>query len=449
MKNVLIIGAGISGVGAAHVLLRHKCNVVISDLKSFFQTTDEYRNLIKKGVKFFFGKQTAEQLNQIDTVVVSPSISAENILVKEALLRNIPVISEIELAFNVTKASILAVTGTNGKTTTTKLLGYMLKKSGIPYDVAGNLGISLSEKADFIDDKGIIAAEISSFQLEFINKFQPKIATILNITPDHLERHHTMEAYVEAKSRIFENMNFDNFLLLNADDNYTEILAKKAEKNTNVCFFSVNKSVEEGAYLDFNKLVLISKGNKIDICNVSELQLKGKQNYANALAASFLAYNGGVSLNVIRNALREFKGLPHRIEYVKTIKGIEYYNDSKATNTDASMKAMEAFDKPVILIAGGHDKGTPLDEYMKVVKKHTKCLILIGEAKERFKNAAEKENVSNIVLAKNMKDAVHIASKLGKVGDIVILSPACSSFDMYKNMAERGNDFKEIVKKLQ
>lgn len=448
MKNVLIIGAGISGVGAARVLLRHNYNVAISDLNNSFKHTEEYKKFLEKGVKFFFGKQTLDQLNEIDTVIVSPSISSENILVKEALVKNIPVISEIELAFIVTKAKFLAVTGTNGKTTTTKLLGLMLEKSGFPFDIAGNLGISLSEKADLIDDEGLIAAEISSFQLEFIDKFRPSIATILNITPDHLERHHTMDAYIQAKARIFENMNFQNCILLNADDLETFKLANAAKKHTNVCFFSVNNAVEQGAFLNNKKLVIIFNGKKINICDVEELQIKGKQNYANALAASFLAYYAGVSLDAIRKALKEFKGLPHRIEYVRTLNNVEYYNDSKATNTDASIKGMEAFDKKVILIAGGHDKGTPLDEYMKKVKEHTKCLILMGQAKERFENAAKKEGVLNIEIAKDMEDAVYKAKKIAKDGDIVILSPACSSFDMYKNMAERGNDFKRITNKL-
>lgn len=449
MKNVLIIGAGISGVGAAHVLLRHNCNVVISDLNNSFQNTEEYQVFKKKGVKFYFGIQTSEQLKGIDTVVVSPSISLENILVREALARNIAVISEIELAFCITKASILAVTGTNGKTTTTKLLGLMLKNSGKKFAVAGNLGVSLSDKADLIDEKSIIAAEVSSFQLEFIKNFKPKAAAILNITPDHLERHHTMEAYVQAKARIFENMNFENCILLNADDKYTNELTEMANKHTNVCLFSIQKNIDNGAFLDGEELVISYKGNKINICNINELQIKGKQNYANALAASFLAFFSGISLEAIREALKEFKGLPHRIEFVRKFKNINYYNDSKATNTDASIKGMEAFDKPVILIAGGHDKGIPLSEYMKKVKEHTKELILIGEATERFEKVAINEGVSNITRAKDMEDAVYKATKFAEAGDIIILSPACSSFDMYKNMAERGNDFKRIVNSMQ
>lgn len=448
MKSVLILGAGISGLGAAHVLLRHGVKVLISDLKDSIQDKKEKDALTELGAEFRFGPQSAVLLDGIDTVVVSPVIPRENPIVAEAFRRHIEVISEVELAYRVTKAPILAITGTNGKTTTTTLLGSMVSRSGKPFALAGNLGISLSREAELVPENGLIAAEVSSFQLEFIKTFKPRAAVILNITPDHLERHHTMEAYVAAKARIFENMDESDCLLLNADDSYTPELKKQAETHTHVCLLSTSHEVEEGAFLAGHTLVLRRKGKEVRLCSIEDLKLKGMQNYEDALAASFLAYEGGVPVDVIVSALKDFTSLPNRIEYVRTLRDVEYYNDSKATNTDAAVKGMSAFSKPVILIAGGYDKGTPLQDFMQEVKKHTKHLILLGAAADRFEKAAEEAGVSSIYRVSSMKEAVETGQKLAEPGDIVILSPACSSFDMYHNMEERGMDFKRIVKSL-
>lgn len=446
LKNVLILGAGISGLGAAHVLLRHDCSVVISDLRDTIKERKEKESLSSQGAVFRFGPQDISLLAGIDTVVVSPSIPRENKVVSEALLRGISVISEVELAYRMTKAPILAVTGTNGKTTTTTLLGSMIHASKRPFALAGNLGISLSREAELVPQNGLIAAEVSSFQLEFIDTFKPRAAVILNITPDHIERHHTMEAYVAAKARIFENMDMGDCLLLNAEDPYTPALIKKA--HTTVCLLSTAKEVEEGAFLREDTLVIRRHGKEITIVKTDEMQLKGKQNYEDVLAAAFLAYEGGVPIECIRQAIREFKGLPHRIEWVRTLNGVSYYNDSKATNVDAAIKGMTAFEKPVILIAGGHDKGTPLDDFMDVVKSHVKHLILIGAATERFAFAAKQAGVTSVYVATSMEEAIKKGKSLAQQGDIVILSPACSSFDMYSCYEERGMDFKKIVNRL-
>ena len=407
MKNVLVLGAGISGLGAAHVLLRHECNVIVSDLKDNIKDKKEKEILQSFGVVFEFGMQSVELLDGIDTVVVSPVISAENIVVMEAFKRRIPVISEIELAYRVTKAPILAVTGTNGKTTTTTLLGSMIGHSSIPFAVAGNLGISLSREAELVAEDGVIAAEVSSFQLEFIKDFCPKAAVILNITPDH-----------------------------------------KA-KNTTVCLFSISRDVEEGACLNGADLVIKRRGKVLKVAGIDELQLTGNQNYQNVLAAAFLAYEGGIPLEAIHDGIIEFKGLPHRIEFVRELDGVSYYNDSKATNTDAAIKGMETFDRPIILIAGGYDKHTKLDKFMKTVKARVKCLILLGNAAARFKDEAEKAGIKTIVLADDMRGAVEKGKSIACSGDVVLLSPACSSFDMYANYEARGFDFKKIVNRLK
>ena len=446
MKNVLVVGAGISGLGAAHVLLRHGYQVLVSDLHDNIKDLKEKQTLLALGAIFKFGAQAEILLKNIDTVVVSPVVPLENPIVAAALKKGIPVISEVELAYRMTKAPILAVTGTNGKTTTTTLLGDMINDSGIPFALAGNMGISLSREAELVPENGLIAAEISSFQLEFIDTFRPKAAVILNITPDHMERHHTMENYVETKARIFENMGKDQCILLNAEDSYTPYLTKKV--HAEVCLFSTKKTVKEGACLLDDTLVLKRHGQEIVLAKIQDIQLKGNQNYENILAASFLAYEGGVPVESIRHAILSFKGLPHRIEFVGTFNGISYYNDSKATNVDAAIKGMEAFNKPVILIAGGHDKGTPLNSFMEAAKKHVKHLILIGEAASRFKVEAEKFHITSVVLASGMEEAVKKGKELAGEGDTVLLSPACSSFDMYSSFEERGLHFKRIVNKL-
>lgn len=448
MKNVLILGAGISGLGAAHVLLRQKCHVIISDLHDDNHREGDKKALASKGVVFHFGPQSAELLKDIDTVIVSPVIPAENPVVVAARAKGIPVLSEVELAYLLAKAPILAVTGTNGKTTTTMLLGSMISHSSIPCTLAGNLGISLSLKTEEAPADGLIAAEVSSFQLEFTRKFHPHAAVILNITPDHLERHHTMEAYVACKAKIFANMDFHDYLLLNAEDPYTPALEKEAARHTNVYLLSTSHDVEQGAYCENGRLLLKLGGKKIILCRKDELKVRGRQNYQDFLAAAFLAYVNHVPLNAIHAAMVEFKSLPHRIEYVRTLNGVAYYNDSKATNTDAAVKGMEAFDHPVILIAGGHDKETPLDGFMQIAKKHVSHMILLGEAKNRFKKAAQKAGITSVETADSMEDAVEKGRALAHPGDVVLLSPACSSFDMYSSYQERGNDFKNIVSAL-
>lgn len=447
LKNVLILGAGISGLGAAHVLIRHGCSVIVSDLKDKIKDLKEKETLQSLGVVFEFGEQSSVLLDGIDTVVVSPVIPAENPVVAEALGRGIPVISEVELAYRMTKAPILAITGTNGKTTTTTLLGSMISQSQKPFALAGNLGISLSREAELVPENGLIAAEVSSFQLEFISTFRPKAAVILNITPDHIERHHTMERYVATKARIFENMAEGDCLLLNSEDPYTPGLAKLAK--TEVCYLSTLQEVNEGACLIDKELVIKRKGNRIKLGHINELQLKGRQNYEDVLAAAFLAYEGGVPIDSIRKAMIDFKGLPHRIEFVRKLNGVSYYNDSKATNTDAAIKGLEAFEQPILLIAGGYDKGTDLTDFMITSKKHVKHLILIGEASSRFKAAAENAGIASIILAKDMEAAVKKGHELAVEGDIVLLSPACSSFDMYGSYEERGMDFKKKVNGLK
>lgn len=449
MKKALIIGAGISGLGAAHVLLRHGWHVTVSDLKDTIKNRIDKAGLEQLGAEFCFGPQEISLLNAVTLVVVSPVIPRENPVVSAALEQGISVISEVELAYRVTKAPIAAITGTNGKTTTTTLFASMIERSGRPFALAGNLGISLSREAELVPEDGLIAAEVSSFQLEFIERFHPKVAAILNITPDHLERHHTMEAYAAAKARIFENMDMNDDLLLNAEDSYTLGFTEKAKTHTRISYFSTIREVESGAFLRDGSLIVRMDGHETVLCPITDLKLKGDQNYQNALAASFMAIKCGIPKEAILKALMQFRPLANRIEFVRTLHGVSYYNDSKATNTDAAIKGMQSFEKPVILIAGGYDKGIPLKHFMEMAKKHTRHLILLGAAAERFKKEALAVGITSIQMVQSMHEAVLAGQKAANDGDVVLLSPACSSFDMYNNMEERGMDFKKEVNNLQ
>lgn len=446
MKNVLVLGTGISGFGAAHVLLHHGCRVVISDIHAI-KNKEEEQSLLEQGADFRIGPQTPDLLKGMDTVVLSPVIPRENPVAAEALARGIPVISEIDLAQVYGKAEILAVTGTNGKTTTTSLLRDMLADSGIKCAAAGNIGASLSLAADTLGEGAVIAAEVSSFQLEFIHAFHPRAAVVLNVTPDHMERHHTMEAYAAAKARIFENMGPDDALLLNREDPWAEGMAVKARAH--VYWLSTERELPEGACLSKGRLVIRLGGKEIVLCTEEELPIKGHHNVENALAASFLALQGGAHLDGIRRALLSYRSLPHRVEYVCTIDGVDYYNDSKATNTDAAVKALASFHRPVVLIAGGHDKETPLGDFMAFVKTHARHVVLLGAAAARFRKEAEKAGISSISMAVSMEDAIEKAALAAERGGVVLLSPACSSYDMYHSYEERGDDFKKRVKAMK
>ena len=450
-QKCLVIGSGISGIGAVALLEKYHADVVLYDSSDKLTKEDLEAKLPGESKAVCIAGELPEEVElSIQAAVLSPGVPTDIPLVNRMRDRGVQILGEIELGFLAEQGRVIAITGTNGKTTTTTLTGEIMKAhfGAEKTFVVGNIGNPYTLEVTKTSKDSVTVGEISSFQLETIHTFHPVVSAILNITPDHLNRHHTMEAYVAAKARIFENMDNSDCLLLNDDDAYTPALKKKAETHTHVCLLSTSHKVEEGAFLDGDTLVLRRKGKEIRLCSVKELKLKGMQNYEDVLAASFLAYEGGVPVDVIVSAMKDFSSLPNRIEYVRTLHDVEYYNDSKATNTDAAIKGMSAFNKPVILIAGGYDKGTPLEDFMKDVKKHTKHLILLGAAADRFEKAARAAGVSSIYRVSSMKEAVLKGQQLAEAGDIVILSPACSSFDMYHNMEERGMDFKRIVKSL-
>ncbi len=444
-KNILVIGAGISGFGASKVAKKLGANVTLSDAKAESEIKFDFAELRELGVNLVFGKQEDNLLNNIDLVIVSPAVPIKVPILQSALAKKIPVISEVEFAYNLAKSPIFAVTGTNGKTTTTTLLGLLLETAFDKVGVGGNIGVALSEVAVDIGEGGAIAAEISSYQMEATNNFKPKVSAILNITPDHLKRHGSMEIYQAMKEKIFAQETAEDFLVLNFDD---ELVKKIQPKNCKAVYFSRKVELEEGAFIKNNRLVIKFGGKIFELCTVDELGIKGGHNVENALAASMMAFLGGATAEKISAVLKNFQGVEHRIEFVREVGGVKFYNDSKATNTDSAMKALETFAGNIILIAGGDDKMTDLTDFLNLVNQRVDNLILIGDAAERFKSDAIKNNfpAEKILDAGySMQKAVELAKNIAKPPQVVLLSPACASFDMYDNFEERGKDFKQIV----
>lgn len=446
-KNILVLGAGSSGIGAAWVLAQLHANVVLNDYKPVEFESSTRKKLDDAGVTIITGRQDNSLLNGVDRIVISPGIALSIPIVQEAFNRHIEVVSEVELAYDVCKSPILGVTGTNGKTTTTTLLTQVMESTGLPIKVGGNIGDSLSEAAFNMPEGGNLIAELSSYQLETIKSFCPLGAIVLNVTPDHLARHKTMENYAAAKARIFMNQNAENFVVLNDDDPI--VAAMKKDVHSKILSISQHHKVECGAYFEGNTCYAVLNGNVISVIDTEQIHIKGAHNIENILSVIALTYALGVDVERIKRTIENFHGVEHRLERVTTIHDVTFYNDSKATNTDSVVKALDAFDKPVILLAGGHDKMTPLEDFMNVVKKNTKEVIFMGEAAERFESVATKVGVTNIHRAQSMKEAVELGYKLAEPSDIVLLSPACSSFDWYSCFEERGDDFKKCVKELE
>ena len=447
-KKALVIGAGVSGFAAARILKRLGAVVTLSDAKPEEALKYDFGGLREAGIALAFGPQEAALLDGTDLVVLSPAVPLRIPLAQEAVKRGIRVTSEVELAASLAKSPIYAVTGTNGKTTTVTLLGLLLaeKFGGEKTRVGGNIGYPLSEAACEIGTGGALVAEISSYQMEATEHFCPKIAAVLNVTPDHLARHGSMETYQAMKERLFREMAEGDWLVLNYDDERTRSMKERAA--CPVFFFSRQEALEEGAVLLGDMLTLRHGGEEIALVTTAELGIKGAHNVENALAAAAMAYLAGVAPEAIRRVLRSFKGVEHRIEYVVDIAGVPWYNDSKATNTDSAIKALETFPAHIILIAGGDDKMTDLGAFMRLVKERCDELILVGDAALRFHKEAcaagfPAEHIHDA--AYSMRTAVDIAYRLAKPPAVVLLSPACASFDMFDSYEERGEVFKKLV----
>ncbi len=444
-KKVLVFGAGISGVGAASVLADEGAQVVLYDEKAFSLNEENKNMLGKKAITLKTGALTDREIKALDFLVLSPGVSIYNDIVQKARQENISVIGEVELAARICQGRIIAITGTNGKTTTTALLGAMIARLPVKSAIGGNIGQSLSLAAQTLEGPDdYLVAEISSFQLESVDTFRPHIAAILNITPDHLDRHRSFAEYKMRKEAIFARQDKRDYLLLNFDDPASQDVAHKAKAQT--AFFSGKNELVQGAFLRDEILTICWQGAEIKLCPVAAMKIFGRHNVENALAASMCAFLAGVAAADIKSVLENFEGVEHRIEYVATVDGVAYYNDSKATNPESAIKALEAFAGGVVLIAGGYDKMSDLAEFMSVVKEKADCSIFLGAARERFVQEAQKAGVKNIIRAESFEEAVEKARLFAKKPQAVLLSPACSSYDMFNNFEERGRYFKQLVK---
>ena len=445
-KKVLVLGAGVSGISVAYILRNLGAAVMLSDAKSAEQLGKDFSALQSAGIVLALGNQQAELLRGVDYLVLSPGISIYIPLVAAAREQGITVMSEVEVAYRLSEAPIVAITGTNGKTTTTTLAGEMLKTTGREVAVGGNIGAALSEQALAVKPDGILVAEISSFQLEGVVNFRPHIAAVLNITPDHLDRHHTMDVYQQMKEQIFAKQQADDYIILNYDDPVVRDMAKRAAGKA--VYFSLTQSLTAGAFVEDGNVRISWDGKKTDICAVSDIKIKGGHNIENALAACAIGYFAGVRPEAMAAVLKTFAGVEHRLEFVAEIDGVAYYNDSKGTNPESSIKALKAFDGQIILIAGGWDKKTDLTEFMLVAKAKTAHVILLGEAQQRFAEAAAWQGVKNVHKVVSFAEAVTLARSLAQPPQVVLLSPACASYDMFDNYEQRGKTFKDLVYRL-
>jgi len=442
-KRVLVVGLGKSGVASALFLKAHGARVTVSDTKSGDELRNEIPVLLDHGITVETGGHGERTFRGQDLIVVSPGVPVDAPPLVQARAMGEAVIGEIELAARFLPGRIVAITGSNGKTTTTALTGEILTAGGLPTLVGGNIGtpaISLAERAR---PETVIVLEVSSFQLETIQTFRPRVAIVLNVTPDHLDRHGTLEAYVDAKARIFENQQSEDFAVLNEDDPTCVAMAERTRAQ--VFWFSRQKEVKQGAWVRDGNILLRDGSGQREIMQVSEVPLKGAHNLENVLATVCAAALMGCAPEKIRQAVREFKAVEHRLEFVATIRGVDYYNDSKATNVDATIKALESFPANIHLILGGKDKGSDYTVLNNLLRQRVKRVYTIGAAAAKIESQVKGVEV---VHAETLENAIRKANAVAQPGDVVLLAPACASFDQFKNYEQRGQVFKEIVRGL-
>src|SRR3954447_9778029 len=447
-KRALVVGLGKSGVASALFMKARGARVTVSDTKSGDELRNEIPVLLDNGITVETGGHGDRTFRGQDLIVVSPGVPVDAPPLVQARSLGETVIGEVELAAQFLPGPIVAITGSNGKTTTTTLTGEILTAAGFPALVGGNIGtpaISLAERAK---PGTLIVLEISSFQLETIQSFRPKVAVVLNVTPDHLDRHHTFEIYAEAKARIFENQQPEDRAVLNADDPTCVAMAKKTRSQ--VFWFSRQKEVERGAWVRAGNIVFRDASGQREILQVSEIPLKGAHNLENVLAAVSAGVLMGCAPEKIRSAVHDFKAVEHRLEFVASIRGVDYYNDSKATNVDATIKALESFPANIHLILGGKDKGSDYTVLNDLLRKRVKRVYTIGAAAAKIESqiVTAKDGGPELVHAETLESAIRKAHAVAQPGDIVLLAPACASFDQFKSYEHRGKVFKEIVRGL-
>ncbi|HXJ87688.1 MAG TPA: UDP-N-acetylmuramoyl-L-alanine--D-glutamate ligase [Candidatus Binatia bacterium] len=442
-KRALVVGLGKSGVASALFMKAHGARVTVSDTKSGDELRNEIPVLLDHGITVETGGHGERTFRGQDLIVVSPGVPVDAPPLVQARSLGETVIGEVELAAQFLPGPIVAITGSNGKTTTTTLAGEIVAASGLPVLVGGNIGtpaISLAERAKA---ETVIVLEVSSFQLETIQTFRPKVAVVLNVTPDHLDRHRTFEIYTDAKARIFENQHGNDFAVLNADD--PTCVAMAGRTRAQVFWFSRHKEVQQGAWVREGNIVFRGGKSQREILQVSEIPLKGAHNLENVLAAVCAAALMGCAPEKIRLAVHDFKAVEHRLEFVATIHGVDYYNDSKATNVDATIKALESFPANIHLILGGKDKGSDYTVLNDLIRQRVKRVYTIGAAAAKIESQVKG---AEVVHAETLDNAVRKATAAAKPGDVVLLAPACASFDQFKSYEHRGRLFKEIVQGL-
>lgn len=400
----------------------------------------------KKQVEIVLGDLTEEEKKALSGVVLSPGVPTDTEFVNDLRNRGLLISGEIELAFEQEKGAVLAITGTNGKTTTTTLLGEIMKATGKKTFVVGNIGNPYTLEAEKTDADSVTVAEISSFQLETIHTFRPRVSSILNITPDHLNRHHTMENYVKAKQDITKNQTKEDYCVLNAEDPYTDAFLEQCPAT--VILFSSQRELADGYFYADECIYKAVQGKKQKLMNIHEMRLLGMHNVENVMAAIAMADAYGADMEVILNVVRDFKAVEHRIEYVKTVRGVDYYNDSKGTNPDAAIKGIGAMVKPTYLIGGGYDKQSEYDEWIESFGGKVRKLVLLGQTREKIADCAKKHGFTDYIFVDDLQQAVDYCAEHAKEGEAVLLSPACASWGMFPNYEVRGKMFKDMVNAL-
>ena len=439
-KKVLVFGSGISGIGACNLLDQVGKQVILYDGNTSLDVSNMNVN-----AEIILGDLPEEVMDTLELVVMSPGVPTDLPVVNRMREKGIPIWGEIELAYTYGKGDVLAITGTNGKTTTTALLGEIMKNYKEQVYVVGNIGNPYTMAAMEMTEGAVAVAEVSSFQLETVHAFRPCVSAILNITPDHLNRHHTMEAYIAAKEEIAKNQTEADTCVLNYEDEVTRRFGEKV--CAKVLYFSSQRTLEKGIFLQDGNMIY--KGEEeILLCHVDELQLLGTHNYENVMAAAGMAIAYGVPMDIIRRTIKSFAGVAHRIEFVCEKDGVAYYNDSKGTNPDAAIKAIQAMNRKTLLIGGGYDKDSDYEEWIRAFDGKVKHLVLLGQTREKIAETARNCGFTDIIFVDSLEEAVQTCAKLAEPGEAVLLSPACASWGMFKNFEERGDKFKEFVKAL-
>lgn len=443
-KNISIIGAARSGIGSAKLVKKLGGNPFVSDLGSKEKMTDAMNQLNAENIDFEFGGHS-DRVYESSLMIVSPGVPNDSPVLQNAREKNIKLISEVEFAYHYCKGSIIAITGTNGKTTTTSLCGHVFNSCGYKTHVAGNIGLAFSEIVLDVKEGEFVSLEVSSFQLDLIENFKPSAAMILNITPDHLNRYeNSIEKYARSKQKIYKNQDEDDFLILNKDSK--EVTKYLNEYKSKSFYFSLKKEQSNGCYFDNENVIFKSNSEETFHCSRNDINIPGEHNLANAMSVICAAKAFGLDNNGIIEGLRTFKSVEHRLELVRQIDGVKFINDSKATNVDSVWYALKSFDEPILLILGGQDKGNDYNQIKELVLDKVKKIYAIGSSAEKVFNFFHHD--VKVEIEKSLEDAVKNASRETISGDVVLLSPACASFDMFNNYEHRGKVFKDAVNNL-